>query len=364
MTEARDIVVIGGGIAGISAAAALSEFASVTVLEQESQLGYHATGRSAAVFILNYGNATLRQLNGMAYPALNGDLLGESVLSQRGELLVASEDELPALETYLDGAEGLQRLTANEAHHLVPALRRDRIAAACYEEQALGIDVDRLLQGYVRLLRERGGEIRTSAPVRTLERQGSGWTVQTDTTTYATDIVVNAAGAWADMIADLAGLPRIGLQPMRRSAVIMPVRASTYDISTWPLFASAAESWYAKPEATGLLISPADEDPVDPQDAFADEMVIAEGLYRFEQMVDLPILRPNHTWAGLRSFVPDRTPVCGFDPLAPGFFWLAGQGGYGVQTAPALSQLAAALCRGDADGPADLLRALSPDRFR
>ena len=365
MTGTKDIVVIGGGIAGLSAAAALAEFADVTVLEQEARLGHHSTGRSAAIFILNYGNATLRKLNAMAFPALNGGLSGETVLSPRGELLVASEDQLPALEAYMDGSEGLERLSSEEAVALVPALRRDRIAAACYEEQALEIDVDRLLQGYVRQLRARGGDIRTGAAVQGLRRQGRGWSLRTATEEIHAAIVVNAAGAWADEVAALAGLPRIGLQPMRRSAVIMPLKGYPHDVRNWPLFASAAEDWYAKPEATGLMISPADEDPVAPHDAWPDDLVVAEGLYRFEQMVDIPISRPSHSWAGLRSFVPDRSPVCGFDPEAPGFFWLAGQGGYGVQTAPALAAVTAALCREQAnDLPPDLVAALDPGRFR
>lgn len=365
MTDTRDIVVIGGGIAGLSAAAALSGDARVTVLEQEAQLGHHSTGRSAAIFILNYGNATLRKLNALAFPVLNGARDMDKVLSPRGELLVATEAHLPALEAYLDGSEGLARLTPDEAVDLVPVLRRDRIAAACYEEQALEIDVDRLLQGYARTLRAQGGEIRTDARVTALEADGDGWRVQTGAGDIRAGIVINAAGAWADEVATLAGLPRIGVQPMRRSAVIMPVRDYPHDVQSWPLFASAAEDWYAKPEATGLMISPADEDPVDPHDAWPDDMVVAEGLYRFEQMVDIPILRPSHSWAGLRSFVPDRSPVCGFDPAARGFFWLAGQGGYGVQTAPALAEVTASLCLGRSQHLSrDLVAALDPGRFR
>lgn len=365
MTGSPDIVVIGGGIAGISAAAALAREATVTVLEAEAQIGQHSTGRSAAVFILNYGNATLRALNALAFPALGGGLLGDTVLSQRGELLVAGAQEVAALEAYLDGAEGMVRMTPDEALEMVPVLRRDKIVAAAYEEQALGIDVDRLLQGCVQLLKSRGGTIQTGTPVLGLEAQGAGWTVRTSTGDIRTGIVVNAAGAWADELAALAGVPRIGLQPMRRSAVIMPVAAEVGNYRHWPLFASAAEDWYAKPEATGLMISPADEDPVDPQDAWPDDMVIAEGLHRFAQMVDLPIRRPSHTWAGLRSFVADRSPVCGFDPDAAGFFWLAGQGGYGVQTAPALAELTAALCAGRTpDATPGLTEALHPGRLR
>ncbi|HAR53493.1 MAG TPA: glycerol-3-phosphate dehydrogenase, partial [Roseovarius nubinhibens] len=177
--------------------------------------------------------------------------------------------------------------------------------------------------------------------------------------------VVNAAGAWADALAALAGLPGVGLQPMRRSAVIMEVPEGLA-VDSWPLFGALLEGdegWYAKPEAGRLMISPADEDPVAPGDAWPDDMVLAEGLYRFEQMVDIPVTRPSHSWAGLRSFVPDRSPVLGLDPLADGFCWLAGQGGYGVQTAPAMAALARdALSGGIAD--AGLASSLSPARFR
>ncbi len=364
MSKTTDIVVIGGGIAGISAAAALAEEASVTVLEAEPRIGQHSTGRSAAVFILNYGNSTLRALNAIAFPALDGGLLGYSVLSPRGELLLANENSLSALETYLDGANGVERITPDEAVELVPVLRRESIVAASFEDQALDIDVDRLLQGCAGLLKSRGGQIRVDAPVHGLDRQGASWRIRTPDADISAGIVVNAAGAWADEIAALAGVRRIGLQPMRRSAVIMPMPKDGGDYRTWPLFASAAEDWYAKPESTGLMISPGDEDPVAPQDAWPDDMVLAEGLYRFEQMVKLPIVRPSHSWAGLRSFAPDRAPVCGFASGVPGFFWLAGQGGYGVQTSTALAAFTAALCQNrKGELPSELTMALCPSRF-
>ena len=364
MTRHADIIVIGGGIAGMSAAAELARDADVLLLEAEPQPGYHSTGRSAAVFIRNYGNATLKALNALSFPALDGALLGETVLKPRGELLLAQEAELAAFHAYLDGSSGIDILTAAEACARIPVLRRERIAAAAFEADAQDIDVDRLLQGNQRLLRERGGQVLTGRRVTGLTRRGGAWHVETATHRFAARLVVNAAGAWADHVAAMAGLRGVGLQPRRRSAVIMPVPPGVTGHRTWPLFASAAETWYAKPDPGGLMISPADEDPVAPQDAWPEDMVIAEGLHRFSEMVDLPIVRPSHSWAGLRSFVADKTPVAGFAPDAEGFFWLAGQGGYGVQTSPALAALAGALCRGDAaDWDADLLAALSPARF-
>ena len=324
---------IGGGIAGISAAAELARSAKVTVIEAEPQLGYHATGRSAAIFIRNYGNATLRALNVAAYPALAGDLLGDSMLSPRGELMLAREEDLPVLEDYLDGSTGIERLTAQQATELVPVLRTDQIAAAMLEQDAQGIDVDRLLQGYARQLRARGGIIETGSRVTAITRDGTGWRVEAGGQVFAAGIVVNAAGGWADQVAQMAGVRPVGLVPKRRSAVIMAVPAGI-DPDGWPLFGSIAETWYAKPEAGRLMISPADEDPVEPGDIHADDMVLAEGLDRFSQMVDLPLVRPSHSWAGMRSFVADKTPVVGMDPDAPGFFWLAGQGGMACRPRP------------------------------
>ena len=361
-----DVIIIGGGIAGISAAAHLSAEVRVVVIESEAHIGYHSTGRSAAMFIRNYGNAVLRALNAIAAPVLEAPdgISDRSLLSPRGEMLIADEDDLPALEAYADGATGLERLTADEAVALVPILRRDRIAAAILEPDAQDIDVDRMLQGYARLLRDRGGQTETGVPVTGIAHENGVWRVSTPNGTHSAPIVVNAAGAWADRVAQMAGLGGVGLTPMRRSAVLLNA-PDGHDIERWPLFASASESWYAKPDAGKLLVSPAEEDPVDPHDAYPDDMVLAEGLYRFEQATTMPITRPTHSWAGLRSFAPDRTPVVGFDPDASGFFWLAGQGGYGVQTAPALSAICARLCLGQ---PSDLdpaiLNALHPERFR
>jgi len=361
-----DILVIGGGIAGISAAAECARAgASVTVLESEPQIGYHATGRSAAIFIRNYGNACLRALNAVAEPIFEspGEISDTPILSPRGELMVASEAELPVLDAYLDGAVGVERLTGREAAEIVPILRPEKIAGALIERDARGIDVELLLQGYARMLRARGGRIVTGAGVTAIRREAGQWQVDTPQGSHAAPILVNAAGAWADEVAVLAGLPRIGLQPCRRSAAIIPAPAG-YATQHWPIFGSIAETWYAKPEAGKLMVSPADEDPVDPHDAWPDDMVLAEGLDRFEQAVTHQVRRVEHSWAGLRTFAPDRTPVAGFDPRADGFFWLAGQGGYGVQTAPALSRVAAALIIGGGlPIDATTRAALAPDRL-
>ncbi len=343
--KTSDILIIGGGIAGISAAALMSGEARVTVIEAESAIGYHASGRSAAIFIRNYGNSVLRALNSASEGFLTQPegVSDFSLLSPRGELLIADEDELEVFATYVAGSDGLERLTAKEALGLVPILREDRLAAVALERGARDIDVDRMLQGFARLLKRRGGTIVTSAQAMRIARSSGVWRVTTGQDEFTAPVLVNAAGAWADRIAAMAGVRPRGLKPFRRSAAIIPP-PSGLDVSLWPLFASVSERFYAKPEAGKLMISPADEEEVEPHDVFADDMVIAQGLARYEAAVSVPVNRVVHTWAGIRSFFADRTPAVGFSQDAEGFFWLAGQGGYGMQTAPALSQLAADLC--------------------
>ena len=362
MTQTADILVIGGGIAGIGAAAHLAADAGIVVVEAEDAPGHHATGRSAAIFVRNYGNAVLRALNAASAPVLDDpdDWCDGPVLSRRGEMTVATDVELPDFERYLDGAEGIAEISPREAVARFPLLRADRIAKAAIEEEASDIDVDRLLQGYARLLRRRGGRIVTGARVEGLTRTGGTWRAETARGAFEASIVVNAAGAWADTVAGMAGVEQIGLVPMRRSAVIVPVDR---DVTGWAMVAGAAETWYAKPDAGKLMISPADEDPMEPHDAWPDDLVLAEGIDRFERMTTMRVTRVERSWAGLRTFAPDRTPVVGFAPDAPGFFWLAGQGGYGIQTSPALSRLTADLIAGrDPDLQGDVVSALSPER--
>jgi D-arginine dehydrogenase len=264
------------------------------------------------------------------------------------------------------GAADTAEITPEEAVKLVPLLRRERIVRACYEAGASDIDVDRLLQGYVRLLRRHGGRLATGTRAEEISRRDGVWRLRTAAGEFEAPIVVNAAGAWADRVAVLAGIAPLGLTPLRRSAAILPAPEG-HDVTRWPAVCSMSETWYAKPEAGKLMVSPADEDPVEPHDAWPDDMVLAEGLDRYEQAVTLPVTRVERTWAGLRTFAPDRTPVVGFDPASEGFFWLAGQGGYGIQTAPALSRLAAALIAGETGEavlPLAAVTALAPARLR
>lgn len=364
MTETTDILIIGGGMAGISAAARLAPHARVIVLEAEARPAYHSTGRSAAVYIRNYGNATLRALNAAAWPDFQDwqALADGPILTPRGVLTVAGEAELAELAEYEAGSSGLVTLTGAEAVEAFPLLDPARVVRALLEPEASDIDVDRLLQGFLKLLRDAGGKVVTDARVSALEHSGV-WRAETPVGSFEAPLVVNAAGAWADHVAGLAGIAPIGLQPYRRSIAVVPL---IQDSSRWPVTASAHEDWYAKPETGRLLISPADEDPVEPHDVWADDLVVAEGIARAEAWLDFEVTRVERTWAGLRTFAPDRTLVAGFEPEAEGFFWLAGQGGYGIQTAPAMSRIAAALVQGEAPeivGP-EVVTALSPARFR
>lgn len=368
MADTADVIIIGGGIAGASAGAALAMGgARVVLLEAEDAVGRHATGRSAAMFILNYGGATVRALNAASEAALaepDPEIAETSLLSARGELVVASEAEGDALDAYLAGANSIEEVSRAEALRLCPVLRPEACARAAVEPGARDIDVDRLLQGCLRSLRRRSGQVLVRAGASRLSRDGAGWRVETGRGPVCAPVVVNAAGAWADGVAQAAGLPGVGLTPLRRSAAILPAPEG-HDVSRWPLVAAASETWYARPDAGRLMVSPADEDPVEPHDAFADDLTLAAGLHRFEQATTVAVTRVERTWAGLRTFAPDRTPVAGFDPLADGFFWLAGQGGYGVQTAPAMARLAADLILNRPPSlDAAVIAALSPARFR
>lgn len=363
-----DIAIIGAGIAGAGVAAELAGDFNVVLVEQESRPGHHSTGRSAAIFIQNYGNAVIRALSRASRPlfmAADPTLFPNPLLSPRGMLSVSDEYSLPRLRALLAESEGLREISVEEARTMVPVLRRDKFVAAAYEPGAQDIDVAALHQGWLRKTKVAGGKILTDATLIRAEHQGGRWRIDTRAGEIEAGIIINAAGAWADKVARACGLAPVGIQPMRRTIAVLPAPEG-HDVSRWPLFDEAAENWYAKPDAGRLFVSPSDEDPVEPHDAFPDDMVLAEGLHRFEQAVDFPVNRVERSWAGLRSFAPDRTPVAGFDRTADGFFWLAGQGGYGMQTSPALSKLAASLIRRSAvpDALDEIVPPLSPNRFR
>lgn len=350
-------IIIGGGIAGATSAAALAPHCEVTVLEAERAVGYHASGRSAALFEEFYGSDVVRALN-RASKATHEAM---EVLSPRGLLMVARPEDSEAFHHDTDNM-GLAPISLDEARAKLPIIS-EAVSLAAYRGGAADIDTDKLLQGFLKIARSDGAKVVTGAKVTAIAR-GDGWTVESDAGTFAADIVVNAAGAWADQVARLAGVTPVGLTPLRRSMARLPAPGG-HDVSSWPMLFGAGESWYAKPDAGGWIVSPAEEDPSDPMDAWADDMVIAEGLARYEAHVTEPVTRVETTWAGLRTFAPDRALVIGEAPDADGFFWMAGQGGYGLQTSPAAGQLLAALVTGQTPGLAlaDVER-LSPARFQ
>ncbi|OIQ31855.1 MAG: glycerol-3-phosphate dehydrogenase [Alphaproteobacteria bacterium MedPE-SWcel] len=358
-----DFLVVGGGVAGIGAAAHLSELGSVLVLEREASLGYHASGRSAAMFEEGYGPPAIKALSRASRSFFETPGAGrETYLSPRGLMLLGKADERADFEA--DLAEmGLQEISVEQAQARVPILNPDVLRHAAIHETATDIDTDRLMLDWTKVLRQAGGEIRLRQEVKAITRSAAGWRADTGDAVYEARQIVNAAGAWADVVAELADVAPVGLQPRRRSMAQLPAPGGL-DVRAWPMLMGVNEGWYAKPQAGKLLVSPADADPVAPQDAWADDLVLATGLARYEEMVTTPVTRLETSWAGLRSFAPDGVPVFGAAPAAPGFWWYAGQGGYGFQSAPASARMLRDLVAGRApDLDPETVAALSPARF-
>jgi len=354
-----DIIVIGGGIAGLSAAARLSDLGRVTLLEREAATGYHTSGRSAALFDETYGLPSTVALNraSRAYLAQTG------VLSPRGALLVGGPDTVQAFAADLARTK-MTQITLSEAHALCPILNLDAVTLAGYHPGPQDIDTDALMQHFARHLRAKGGRIMTRAEVTAIRRSATGWAVTTPQGDHGGPLLVNAAGAWADQVAAMAGIAPLGLTPLRRSMARIPAPAGL-DGARWPMLHGPGEGWYMKPDAGALIVSPAEEHPSHPHDAWPDDMVLAQGLARYQAHVTAPVTRLLASWAGLRTFAPDRQLAIGPAPQDGAFLWFAGQGGYGFQTSPAASALLADLVAGRAPAiAADLARALSPGRFK
>jgi glycine/D-amino acid oxidase-like deaminating enzyme len=354
-----DLLIIGGGIAGISAAARLSELGRVIVLEAEDALAHHASGRSAAMFEPRYGAPAVVGLS-MASEAYFRNLPG--ALSPRGLLLLGKADGAEAFEYDLKDM-ACDRISVADAQGIVPILNPKTVAMAGFTAQAEDVDTDLLIQGFAREAKGRGAKILTKAKVAAIARDGAGWRVTSAAGDFSARTVVNAAGPWVDHVAAMAGVRPLGFTPYRRSMARIPAPGG-HEVSRWPMLFGPGEDWYSKPDAGALIVSPAEEDLMEPHDAWADDMVLAEGLARYEEMVTEPVTRLLTSWAGLRTFAPDRVLVIGPDQREPSFFWLAGQGGYGFQTSPAASRLAADLIGGRTpEIGADLVAALSPARF-
>lgn len=345
---AYDVVVIGAGIAGTSIAAHLAEHCSVCLIEMERQPGYHSTGRSAAVFAAFYGNETVRSLTRASrvfFTAPPRSFTSVDLLKPRAALITARAGQTEALEHFIAAAKTTDHIelrSAAEALALCPILRPEELAAAAQLTGLADIDVNELHQYFLRMFKAHGGSIKVEAQVHALERDARGWVIKTATEAVRGSIVVNAAGAWAGEVAKLAGAQDIELQPLRRSACLIDPPAGTR-VESWPMVVNAAEELYFKPDAGLLLLSPGDETLTEPSDAQPDEMDIAIAVDRLERTTTLQVKRIVQRWAGLRSFVADRSPVVGFDHQQPDFFWMAALGGYGIQTAPALGRVASSL---------------------
>ncbi len=356
-----DFLVIGGGIAGVSAAARLSHLGRVTLLEAENGLGYHASGRSAALYEESYGKPSTVALNKASREYLTRANGG--VTSPRGLMIVGSRGHEEAFEK--DMAEmSFSPISVEEALEMVPILDREVLTGAGFNAEARDIDTDLLIQNFAREVRANGGEVLTGQQVQKITREAGRWRVQTQKGEHSAEMLFNAAGAWADDIARMAGIEPLGFTPYRRSMARLPAPGG-HDVSRWPMMFGPGETWYAKPDAGKLLVSPAEEEATHPHDAWADDMVIAEGLARYEEVVTEPVTRVETTWAGLRTFAPDRCLVIGPEPAEPSFFWVAGQGGYGFQTSPAASRLVADIVAGrPSELDEDTVAALSPARLR
>lgn len=352
---AADFLVVGSGIAAASLGYWLAPHGRTVLLEREEQPGYHATGRSAALFMESYGTPQVRALTLASRAFLAAPPAGfaeHPLLSPRGAMVVAR----PGEQALLDAQWAVMRtvspngrlLDRDQTCALLPALRPEQVLGAVYEPDAADMDVHAIHQGYLRGVRRGGGTLVCNAEATAIERVDGQWQVTAGGRLYRAPVLVNAAGAWCDAVAALAGVPAIGLVPKRRSAFLFapPAEPTLQGWPRWPMAIGIDHGWYIKPDAGMLLGSPANEDPVPPQDVQPEELDIAIGVHRIEEATTLAV-RPARRWAGLRSFVADGDLVGGFDPLAPGFFWLAAQGGYGIQTSAAMGEACAALVRGE-----------------
>tara|TARA_E500000305_G_C4029789_1_gene244324 strand:- start:28541 stop:29731 length:1191 start_codon:yes stop_codon:yes gene_type:complete len=351
-----DIIIIGAGMAGVSAAWDMAADCRVTVLEAEPQAGYHSTGRSAAAYIPSYGyqNDALRRLTAASLSFFRRppfEHLENELLTPRDLLTIAAGSEVPALQAEYAKLQSvfpaIEWLGPEALAASVPCLVEEYRHGGCFESGVFDIDVHALHDAYLRAFRARGGELYTDSSVEHIDHRAGLWRVSTRGDVYQAPVLVNAAGAWAGKVAELAGVPGIGLRPLRRTACLLRPPEGV-ELDDWPLLMDHAGKFYFKPDAGLLLASPADETLSVPCDAQPEELDIAYAAHFAESVLGFTVRTVPHAWAGLRSFVADRAPVIGFADDPRGFFWLAGQGGHGIQTAPAIARLAGHLVRGEA----------------
>jgi D-arginine dehydrogenase len=366
MAQEFDVIVIGAGMAGSTAAAHLAPHKRVALVEAEDVPGYHTTGRSAATWILNYGPPDVRVLNGLSLPFLQNPPPGfadHALTRPRAVLTVAPEDQRETLDIMMATSIGLRPIAVAEACALVPALRSDYATAAAIEDAA-DLDVAAIQQGFLRMLRAEGGVLALRARAGRIERKAGRWEVDTSSgTAFRAPVVINASGSWGDEVAAIAGLAPIGLIPCRRTGAI--IDPAPFQPEDWPMVMDAAGTWYVRTEArTKLMVSPADATPMHPHDVQPDELDIAIGIDRMQQALDIEVRRVERAWAGLRTFTPDHSLAFGWDAKAAGFFWCVGQGGYGIQTSPAAGRLVADLVLGRDPGEAgSIVATIDPKRF-
>jgi D-arginine dehydrogenase len=351
MKRTTEFLIVGGGVAAASTAYWLSRNAQVLLLEQESQAGYHSTGRSAALFMESYGTPQVRALTMASRAFLQAPPAGFSdypLLTPRGAMMVAEHGQDEMLSAHWEVLRQVTQkgrlLNTQEACEYLPVLRSEKILGGICEPDASDMDVHSIHQGYLRGAKQNGAQLVCNAQVTQIQRSGQVWQVLAGGHQYEARVVINAAGAWADAVAAIAGVVPIGLVPKRRSALIFEP-PTDMNCGAWPMVVGIDESWYIKPDAGKLLGSPANADPVAPHDVQPEELDIAMAIDRIQTMTTLEIRRPIRTWAGLRSFVTDGDLVAGFDPQMDNFFWVAAQGGYGIQTSAAMGECCAALAR-------------------
>jgi len=362
-----DAIVIGAGIAGATVAAHLSVDHRVVLVEAEEAAGYHSTGRSAAIWILNYGPPDVRALTGLSRPFFEQPPAGFAdapILAHRPVVFLAPADQRDHLARLIADGTGLREIPVAELTRLIPALRPGYASMGAIEDDAFDMDVAALHQGFLRQMRANDGHLALRSRTGRIERRQGCWHVQTsDGAAYAAPVVINAAGAWGDEVATQAGVKPIGLMAKRRTGCV--IATDPYVVRDWPMINDVDHTWYVRPEArTKLMVSPADETDIHAHDVQPDEFDVALAIDRMQQALDIEVRRIEHSWAGLRTFSPDRSLAFGWDAEATGFFWCVGQGGYGIQTSPAAGQLVADLVSGRDPGAAGrILAAVDPGRF-
>ena len=366
-THAFDVIVVGAGIAGATVAAHLSADRRVALIEAEEAAGYHSTGRSAAIWILNYGPPDVRVLTGLSREFFKNPPAGfadSPILAQRPIVFLAPPEQRDHLADLLANGSGVREASLTEVTELVPALRPGYAVQAAIEDDAFDMDVAALHQGFLRLLRGHGGVLALRSRTGRIERQAGTWRVEVSGgDSFVAPIVVNTSGAWGDEVARQAGVAPIGLVPKRRTGVV--IDPAPWQVTRWPMVQDVDHTWYIRPEArTKLMVSPADETDMHAHDVAPDELDVAIAIDRMQQALDIEVRRIDHSWAGLRTFTPDRSLAFGWDGAAEGFFWCVGQGGYGIQTSPAAGRLVADVISGRDPGPAGaILPAIDPRRF-